>query len=224
MTLANIHTRLAVVIGMITVMAAGCSFGDKPAEKIYTHLEEAAMLEQDFTEQQEKIVDAEKKEQQLYNEMIEMSMDDFEQIVSLSKQADQLANDRKQWMKEEKDILDEAYQTFTKAQDLVKEIENDELKQSGRQLLEAMENRHETYDKLFDAYMVSIERDRKLYNMFREKELKANDLQDQIDQVNASYKKVNETKDRFNEYTERYNETKKNFYETAELNVDVDRS
>lgn len=55
--------------------------------------------------------------------------------------------------------------------------------------------------------------------MMQNKEIKPNDLQKQIDQMNKKYEAVNKAKESFNTYTKKYNDAKKAFYKAADLNV-----
>lgn len=208
------------ITGMIVAFAlAGCSIGDKPSEEIYSHLEEAAILEQKFEKQQQPLVEAEKKEQQLYNEIISLSMKEYDKIVSLSKDAIELAEKRQERIKKEKESVDKAYQEFTEIKPIIEDMDKSDLKKKAQQLSDLIDNRYKTYGELYDSYQKGIAMDIELYKMLQNKELKPERLQQQIDKVNKGYKIINEKKEAFNKYTEQYNAAKKEFYKAAGLEI-----
>ncbi|HEU5138507.1 MAG TPA: YkyA family protein [Bacillales bacterium] len=213
--------RIVVILTVFSFVLAGCTFGSKPGEEMYDHLEKAAGIEQGFVDYQKKLIQKEKKEQELYGKIIKLSMKEYDQIVSLSKQAADLADQRKQLIQKEKEVLDKAYEEFVKVKPLAKKIKDEKLAQKANALIETMNKRHETYGKLYESYISSIELDQELYQMLQKKDLKPGDLQKQIDKINNKYEEVNQAKEKFNQYTEQYNEAKKAFYKAADLDVTI---
>jgi DNA repair exonuclease SbcCD ATPase subunit len=198
----------------------GCSMGDKPSEQIYNHLEEAAVLEEGFETQQHPLVEAEKKEQQLYEEIISLSMKKIEKIISLSKEATASAEERKKLIKEEKKSLEKAYKEFAEIESVIDDIEETELKKKAEDIYKTMEQRYTVYQELYNSYTKSTELDIELYKMLQNKELTPEDLQKQIDEINESYETINEKKEDFNKLTEQYNAFKKEFYIVAGIELE----
>ncbi|PFG12802.1 YkyA family protein [Bacillus sp. es.036] len=198
---------------------AGCQFGGSPAEKMYDHLEEAVALEDQFREQQEPLAKAEKKEQDIYNEIVALSMEEFDKIEKLSKEAEENADQRLEYLKKEKESIDEAYEEFEEVKDLTEDLETDAAKKDAKSLIEIMDKRYEAYGKLHKEYKTAVEQDQKLYSSLQDKELTLEQLQEQIKVVNEKYGKVAKHKESFNKFTSEFNEAKKAFYESAELNV-----
>ncbi|MCS0543110.1 YkyA family protein, partial [Aeromonas veronii] len=71
-----------------------CMGGPTPEEQIYETLEKVVAVEKDFEEQQNPLVELEKKEKELYDEILTLGMKEFDQIVSLSKDALAIVGDR----------------------------------------------------------------------------------------------------------------------------------
>ncbi|HEX7065794.1 MAG TPA: YkyA family protein [Bacillales bacterium] len=213
--------RITVILTIFSVVLAGCTFGSKPGEEMYDHLEKAAGIEQGFVDYQKKLIEKEKKEQELYGKIIKLNMKQYDQIVSLSKQATDLASQRKQLIQQEKEVLDKAYKEFVEVKPLAEKIEDEKLAKKANILIEAMTKRHEIYGKLYQGYISSIQLDQQLYQMLQKKDLKPGELQKQIDKINKKYEEVNQAKEKFNQYTEQYNEAKKVFYKAAGLDVKI---
>lgn len=203
----------------LVVGLAGCQFGGSPSEKMYDHLEEAVALEDQFREQQKPLAKAEKKEQDIYNEIVALSMEEFDQIEKLSKEAEENTDQRLEYLKKEKASIDEAYEEFEEVKDLTGDLEADAAKKDAESLIEIMDKRYEAYGKLHKEYKAAVEQDKKLYSSLQDKELTLEQLQEQITVVNEKYSKVAEHKENFNQYTSEFNEAKKAFYDSAELNV-----
>lgn len=217
--LGKMYTRMTMIGIILIVALAGCSFGKKPPEKVYDHLESAAKQEQDFAKDQQKMVKKEKKEQDLYDKAIKLDMKKFDEMTSLSKQAAKMADERKNLLDDEKESLDASYEEFDKVKPIIKDLDDADMKKKANQVAEKMDKRHKAFGKLYDAYESSTSLDKKLYQMLQDKKLKPEALQKQIDQVNNKYKTVNKAKEEFNTDTDQYNKAKKAFYKAADLNV-----
>ncbi len=206
----------------ISLFLGGCSIGTPPEEEIYQALENAVDEEEQFEKQQEPLSEAEQKEQQLYNDIVGLKMDEFDKISSLSKEAEKLAGKRKEMIDKEKESIEASREEFSKVDELAGGLEDDNLKKKAAELSSYMKDRYEAYEKLYGAYSKAIDLDLELYGMFRDKELKLEDLKKQLDEVNKSYDKVMEANKTFNDLTEKYNTSKKEFYKMADLDVQLD--
>jgi hypothetical protein len=196
----------------------GCN-GPKPAETIYEHLEKAVSLEAGFEEAQEPLVAAEESEQELYHQIMKLSMSEFEKIKSLSEEALKLAAERKSLLLVEKESIQASYTEFERIEPLVIELKEEELKKSADSLYKAMEARRSSYETLHDDYLEAIQLDVELYELFQKEELTIDELKAHIEKLNTQYEKVMMAKDDFNLKTDEYNESKELFYEKADLNI-----
>lgn len=210
---------LSLLLGISLVMAA-C--GANPAETMYDHLEEAVALEAGFESQQKPLVEAEQKEHEIYEQIIELGISELEEIIALSDQAIQIVDERQEMMNIEKESIEAGYEEFVKIEEQIEKLDEEEVKQSALELLTIMENRYNSYQALFAEYEKALNLDRELYEMLKQEDANIDELQEQIDQINASYEIVVTLKDEFNEYTEQYNEQKREFYEKAELDVEYE--
>ncbi|MFV8826974.1 YkyA family protein [Alkalihalobacterium sp. APHAB7] len=210
------HFGLILSMTMVMFLAA-C--GNNPAENMYTHMEKAVVLEEVFEQQQEPLIVAEKKEHELYEQIIKLGMSEYEEIVDLSQQAIAIVQERKQLMDKEKMSIEAGYEEFLNIEPEIEELKDEELKNFALQLKETMTNRHESYQVLYDEYDMALSLDEELYTMLQQEDLTIDELQEKIDEINEAYERVMEAKDVFNELTEAYNEKKKEFYTIAELDI-----
>ncbi|WP_366249469.1 YkyA family protein [Terribacillus aidingensis] len=191
-----------------------------PEEQVYNHLEETVSLESGYVEQQESLADLEKKEQDLYNEILQLGTDELDQIKSKSQEAIDVIGQRKDALAKEKESLDEAEAEFEEVDSIIDELENDDAKQKAQTLYETMEARYSAYDKLHEAYTKVLDDDNTLYDMFQQDDITQDELTSQIEKINAGYEEIKSANEEFNTQTEAFNEQKQQFYEAAGLNVE----
>jgi Glu-tRNA(Gln) amidotransferase subunit E-like FAD-binding protein len=202
--------------GMI-VFLTGC--GDSPETQIYNHLEEAVQLEDGFEKQQDKISNLEKKEQDIYKEIIELGIDKLDKIKELSQEAIASIDERSGKIKLEKESLDKSKEEFEKSKVMIDKLKDDDVKKEATSMYNTMEERYDAYQTLNKVYNESLGLEKQLYEMLQLEDLKQEDLQAHIEKLNLKYQEVIKANDTFNDLTTKYNELKKNFYKIANINV-----
>ncbi|MFC4617197.1 YkyA family protein [Camelliibacillus cellulosilyticus] len=211
--------RKGVLLTFILLFALSLSAcgANKPEEKAYNYLEKAAANEEDFNKAQEPLVKEEQKEQDLYEKIMKLNTSKRDQIVEYSDQALKSIDKRKKLIDQEKKSIDDAYHTFKKALSPLKEAGKNKGQSHVNALIQAMEDRFHAYESLYKAYGDSITNDQKLFNLLKEKDISIESLQQQLDKVNGSYKKIDTLKATFNQYTKTFNREKKAFYKAYGL-------
>lgn len=201
-------------------LLSGC--GRSAEEEIFTHLENAVGLEADFEKQQQPLVELEKKEQTIYEKIIKLGMSEFEQIKGLSQEAIEVVNERESRIEKEKESIESSKKEFLLTESKVKKLKDEKAKTNAEDLLKVMNERYDSYDKLYKNYKNAITLDRELYEMFQKEELTLEQLEMQVKKINEMYDNVVKENERFNELTDTYNKKKKEFYLAADLNVVFD--
>lgn len=200
-------------------LLSGC--GENPAETIYEHLEKAVVLEEMFKEQQAPLVEAEQKEHEIYEQIISLGIDEFDEIVRLSQEALIYVNKRYEMIDKEKSSIEAGYNEFNKITSEHLEKLDEEVVEAFNKLKETMDNRYKAYQTLYQNYKNALDLDKQLYEMLQQEDLTMEALQAHIDKINASYEEVLAAKEEFNQYTEQYNELKEEFYKKTNLNVEI---
>ncbi|WP_170138846.1 YkyA family protein [Oceanobacillus chungangensis] len=203
---------------LFIVFLSACS-GESTQVQIHNHLEEAVNLEEVFESQQENITELETQEQEIYSQIIDLGMDEFEQIVELAKEATGIIDERADKIKLEKESIDASREEFNKIRPLIDELEDGELKQVADKMYAMMEKRYNSYDKLHEAYLQSLKQEKELYSLLQQEDLEQETLTEQINKINESYQKILDENQNFNEFTTEYNKLKKEFYTQANMNV-----
>ncbi|MEK3887123.1 YkyA family protein [Bacillus sp. FSL K6-3431] len=209
-----------IITTCMLIMAVIMSACSAPEENIYQTLEDTVGKESNFEQQQKPLTELEIAEKALFDEIMELGMKDFEKI---SQKADEgLANldKREALLKKEKESIDASKETFSKISEEVSNLEEDNIKKEAENLQNVMKKRYESYDNLYSSYIEGIGEDRKTYEMIKDKELRMEDLQTQIETTNKVYENVFEANSQFNEQTEKFNKAKAKFYKEAGIKVE----
>lgn len=210
---------ILTVFLMIFLLSA-CN--DSTEMKIYNHLEEAVSMENEFEDQQGSITELEKEEQEIYDDVITLSMDDFDQIKELAEQAFENIDERHALIETENESLEESKEEVLQTEDLIEKLEDSDLQNKAKEMYETMMNRYEAYADLNEAYLTALKLEKELYEILQDEEADQDGLNEHLDKLNQNYENVIETNELFNEYTANYNELKQDFYKEADLNVDYD--
>ncbi|WP_188454538.1 YkyA family protein [Virgibacillus oceani] len=214
-----IRKKAIVILAILCIILLSACTGASTKDEIYDHLEKAVTLEDAFEKQQDSIVELEKEEQQLYSQIIDLGMDEFDKIKQLSKQAIESIEKRTDKIKLEKESIDASKEEFQEIKELIADLEEDKVRKKANEMYDVMMNRYEAYEKLNNAYNNSLKLEKELYTMLQDKDMKQEKLTDHISNINESYQKVLDANDKFNASTTDYNALKKEFYDLAGIDV-----
>lgn len=210
-------TLFIIAISLIAILSA-CN-GNSTKDKIYNHLEEAVTLEKGFEDQQGEITKLEIKERELYDQIIDLGMDEFDEIKELSKQAIATIEKRSDQIKLEKESINASEEEFEKAKELISKLDDEQVVEKAEEMYDVMINRYSKYDILYKAYTNSLTLEKELYTILQEEDAEQEKLVSHIAKVNDSYQKVLEANEEFNKDTKAYNTLKKEFYSVANIEI-----
>lgn len=209
--------RCLLLIILIIVILSGCSNKKSAVEEMYDVLETVVSKEKVFEQQQEPLVALEKEEKDLYDKILSLGMKEQDQIVKLADKAIASTAKREEHMEKETESLKESEKEFLKVKDIKNRLEDPEVKKAANELYETMMQRYKAHDVLYKDYSEAVKNDKKLYEMFKNKDIALEDLETQVKDLNESYQKVFSANENFNKFTEQYNEKKLTFYKKSGL-------
>ncbi|MFO6495259.1 MULTISPECIES: YkyA family protein [Bacillus] len=208
---------LAVFCAAIFLLA-GCLWKD-PVSSLHGSLEKIVELEKPFKKEQASLKSLEKNESKLYEEMIRLNMDDFDQVVKLSNQALKNADKREAHLQTEKESIEKAKREFEANKETAEKIGDEKVRKKAENAASYMEKRYKAYGTLYAAYKSAIGLDKELYKLLQNKDLELSKLEAQLKKINKSYDDVLKRSKDFNAYTKDFNQAKKEFYKAAGFNV-----
>jgi translation elongation factor EF-1beta len=214
---------LAIIMMAGVFSLAGCLDKQSPEEKMFEALEKVVSIEKGFEDQQDPLVELEKKEKEIYEQIISLGMKEYDQIVKLADEALAIADKRAEHIDKEKESIDESEKEFGNVDKIIDEIDDSNLKKQATELQATMKERYGIHDKLYENYKQGLQYDKELYEMLKDKELSFEKLEEQINKVNEVYEIVLNNNQEFNEKTDQYNQEKMDFYKKAGIEVSTDK-
>ena len=192
-------------------------------EKIHKHLEEAVKIEnENESEKDSSIADLEQHEQEIYKEIIDLSLDDYDKIKELVDAANENIDERNELLQQENDKYEESRKEFKNTENLIEKLSDKDTKEKAENMYDTMMERYAAYDDLYKSYNNVLEKEKTLYELFKEEETDQAKLADHLNDLNEDYETIIETNKKFNDETKNYNKLKKEFYNLTELNVDYE--
>ncbi|RVT67234.1 hypothetical protein EM808_01775 [Niallia taxi] len=215
----------AVLIILIITSLSACKGSESSGEKMHEKLEDVVELESEFEKQQDPLVKLEKNEQEIYAKIISLGLEKMDEIKTLSDEALASVAKRKEYMDKEEESIQESKEAFEKVKPIMEDMDGKnekELKKQAEKLYDVMMDRYEVHDKLYANYTTGLKYDKELYEMFKNKDVKIDALEEQIQKINEVYQKVLDNNEEFNKLTKQYNDLKIDFYEKAGMEVKVE--
>lgn len=215
----NLCHKMLLFMFLMLIFLSACR-DQTIKEQIYHHLEEAVQLEQEFAKQQEIINNLERQEQELYHEIISLSMKEKHKIDELSQQALEIIGERMIQIDIEKDSIEASKAEFMKIKPLIEQLEDQALATKAKDMYDVMSSRYSTYEQLYLAYRHSLELEQKLYELLQDEQSPQEQLTDLIESINQQYQLIIDHNEQFNTDTLTYNDIKREFYELADLQIE----
>lgn len=205
--------RSILFIAFIVILTSACS-GENVHEKIMQQLEETLEMETEFEKSQTEILKLEEEDEALYNQMIQLTPTEEEELINLSEQALALLRERLKYLEMERDSLEHSREAFEQIEPMLVKITNTEHAELAKQMYDTMIRRYEIYEDVYEKYVSSVQLTEDLYKKMQKK---ANEpsFYRSITEVNESYEAVFIANEQFNNATAAYNELKKAYYEAV---------
>jgi DNA repair exonuclease SbcCD ATPase subunit len=218
-SIVNVN-RIIFSIFAISFLLTGCVSKEKTTERMYQALENVVEAEKAFEEQQEPLVELEKQEKEIYNQIMALGMKQHDEIVKLSDEALSIIDKRREHLQKEINSINASKTEFKNAEEIRNEIDDSEQKKKATELLGIMSNRYKVHNQLAKEYSSALDNDKELYQMLKNESISYEKLEDHVTNLNTIYQKVYDANEEFNELTAQYNEKKLEFYEEAGLKLE----
>jgi predicted phage tail protein len=212
--------RFAIIFGVAIFVLMGCVGGSSPQENIHKVLEETVAMEKQYVEVQKPLQSLEEKEKEIYSEIMNLGMKEFDKIVKLSDDALKNISERTDYIEKERKAMKEAKEKFSNLDEFITKLEDKKLKNEAGKLEETMTDRYQLHEKLTASYLDALSQDKELYELFKKKELTMEELEKQITSINEAYEKTLKLNNEYNSKTEQFNKLKQGFYSTAGIEVE----
>lgn len=204
------------VIGTVlstSILLSACSIGTSTQEQLTDNLAKVYEEEKGYRDAQEQLAELEKKEQSMFNSVMELTQEDQEAVAGKVTELNASVSDRLALLEKENESISAAQSTLSSFDQLIEDEKEEEEKESLASLKESMESRYEAYGTVYDEYQNLTALQTELYEMLPNEETEQVQLQEQVAKVNEQNDIVQSAINAFNESTQKVNETKTSVFD-----------
>lgn len=195
----------------VMLLLTGCSFGtssDKELSKVLAEMNEA---EEASHKAQEELNKLEETEQTIFNEMMDLTREDEEELKGNVSDVQESLNKRLAYIEEEEEAVKKAKESAKSLDSLADKVD-DEAKSDVQKLRDQVNERYDFHAIFVEDYRKLAESQKKLYELLLDKEVDLKTLDKQVDEVNKQNDIVKSSIEKFNEATVSLNKLKDNTF------------
>lgn len=200
------------VTSLSVFLLTGCTFGDSAEQQISGVLQSMHDAEEPYRSVQGDLNKAEKKEAQLFEEILGLTQEQQEELQQKVTELQELTAARKEYVATERESLEEA---LTLSDFSTLEL-SDEEKTLADQIDAAYDGRYESYEGVYTSYEELIRLQDTLYAEMLVEDVSIEKVRELIQQVNAQNEVVQSAVATMNEMTEQFNSTTSEVFETLQ--------
>ncbi len=120
--------QFIILLLVLSFSLTGCLGLKNPEEKMFKIMEDVAEEEKNFEQQQDPLIELEKKEKELYDKIISLGSKEHEEIIKLSDDALTTVSKRKKHIDKEQESLKKSKEKFETISPLISDIKDSDLK------------------------------------------------------------------------------------------------
>ncbi|WP_158232488.1 YkyA family protein [Sporosarcina sp. P13] len=154
-----------------------------------------------------KLNEHERKEQQLFTDTMEMTQQRYSEVEKLVAALKKSANERMVIIEKEQQVLHDARMELDYLNEQMNGFDDEGINKI-KKLLSALYNRYDTHDRFVLNYKKLIYEQTKLYTQLEDRSVRANVLDEQVNEINRLTSTIEEDIHEFNEATTEVNRLK----------------
>lgn len=201
-------TRKYILIFSSILLLAGCNFGESTEQKLSNILSEIYDQEADYRDVQEELAETESKEQANFQQMMELTKDQKEELATMVEDTATLLDTRLALVEKEAASLNSTSDGIKQISTLISETKEPSKKENLKQIETALKERITAYEDVTINYNELATMQQDLYNMLVDDSADVTAIQEQVQEVNKHNELVKQSVQKFNDATERVNEVK----------------
>lgn len=198
------------VTTLSVLVLSGCTFGDSAAQQVSGVLQSMHDAEEPYRSVQSDMNKAEKKEVQLFEEILGLTQEQQDELQQKVTELQGLTENRKEYLATERESLEQGQvESDFSALELT-----DEEKVLVDQVDEAYDARYDSYEQVYTAYEELIRLQDTLYKEMLVEDVSIETVRELIQQVNTQNEVVQKAVDVMNVKTEEFNTLTSEAFET----------
>lgn len=197
-----------ILIFSSILLLSGCNFGESTEEKLSNILSVIYESESDYRDVQEELTETESKEQANFQQMMELTKDQKEELTAMVEDTATLLETRLALVEREAASLNATSDGIKQISTLISETKEASEKESLKEMETALKERIAAYEEVTLNYNELATMQQDLYNMLIDESADVTAIKEQVQKVNTHNELVQQSVQKFNDATARVNEVK----------------
>ncbi|QUG40941.1 YkyA family protein [Psychrobacillus sp. INOP01] len=197
-----------ILIFSSILLLAGCNFGESTEQKLSNILTEIYDSEADYRDVQEELAETESKEQANFQQMMELTKDQKEELTKMVEDTATLLATRLDLVEKEAASINSTSDGIKQISTLITDTKDVSEKESLKEMETSLKDRITAYEEVTINYNELATMQQDLYNMLIDESADVTAIQEQVQEVNKYNELVQQSVQKFNDATVRVNEVK----------------
>ena len=204
-----------VMIASLFTVLTGCQTDNKEAMEIHKKIEDSAVLEEKFAENQKDLAASRKKVNESNQKILRLKSTEAAAIKQTINEQE-ISTESKE-LEEARENFQDAYAALMTIDENIKLIKDKDEKKMATNVMTLMKDRKKLMDSYFDIYQKQLNSQSKFFNNLEQGNFKLDTLEEQVETINDESKKMHDVAEQLNQVTKDYNEVKSKYFEMAGL-------
>ncbi len=199
--------KKTIMVFVLATVLAGCTVGSSIEQQLADVMTAMSSAEQDYRDAQAKLASLEQSEQQLFNETMNLTQQQQEELAVKVAELEESLGKRLEELKQEETSIDKANASARELDSILKKAD-EQVKDDIEKLQVAVNERYVSHAEFIASYKKLATLQQQLYEMIRTEGTQLTDLTSKVDEVNTQNGTVQSNVTLFNDLTEQVNRLK----------------
>ncbi|WOV84926.1 YkyA family protein [Sporosarcina jeotgali] len=204
-----------VMIASLFTVLTGCQTDKKEAAEIHKKIEDSAVLEEKFAENQKELAASRKKVNESNQKILGLKSTEAAAIKQTINNQE-ISTERRE-LDEAQENFQNAYAALMTIDENIKLIKDKDEKKLATNVMTLMKDRKKLMDSYFDIYQMQLNSQSKFFDNLEQGNFQLDTLEEQVETINDESKKMHDVAEQVNQVTKNYNEVKSKYFEMAGL-------
>lgn len=195
------------MVFVLATVLAGCTVSSSIEQQLADAMTEMNSAEQDYRDAQAKLASLEQSEQQLFNETMNLTQQQQEELVVKVAELEESLGKRLEELKQEEASIDKAKALASDFNSILKKAD-EQVKDDIEKLQVVVKERYGSHAEFITSYKKLATLQQQLYEMIRTEGTQLTELTSKVEEVNTQNETVQSTVTLFNDLTEQVNRLK----------------
>lgn len=195
-----------------TLFLSACNFGSSTEKDLADVLSKLNSAEEKYKGAQGELSSLEKSEQTLFNEIIQLTQEEKEELKTKVSEVEESLEKRLTFLDDEETSIKTARESVKAFDEVIEKADEEKIKTEITELRNSINNRYDLHSDFVEKYKMLADLQKELYEMLIDEKTEVSNLQEKVTEVNGQNETVKEVIDSFNEATGTVNKLKEDLF------------